>query len=121
MLLALHAEGACLHTRIYSEAPAATSLPRRLAVRHTALADTVYVLRSAINNQFHGNGLQQGASLGIFNAMTGNISGRTIAFQNGDLSCEPLWLSRCCRVSHYAGHVCSHACCVLVPEADGAR
>ena len=45
--------------------------------------DDIY---SAIINQFHGNGLQQGASLGIADGMLANSQGRTLAFFNGDLS-----------------------------------
>ena len=41
---------------------------------------------SAIINQFHGNGLQQGASLGIAAGMMADSPGRTLAFFNGDLS-----------------------------------
>lgn len=41
---------------------------------------------SAIVNQFSGNGLQQGASLGIAAGMLADSPGRTLAFFNGDLS-----------------------------------
>ena len=41
---------------------------------------------SAIINQFHGNGLQQGASLGIAAGMLADSPGRTLAFYNGDIS-----------------------------------